>query len=305
MSEVRDYSIVMRKLRRFFEDRGWCELDTHGRLSILSVGTNTNTFCTYNYGGEVWPLPYTAQRWLEKELLLNPDVPGVFCVGTSYRGDTIVPVLEFEMRGDGKELVILEELLVYLGFGGITAQVDSGVVEFMENTRTLGWNIKQSDDPDRIRNVDIRLHGEETITAAEHATNKEEMREEFYKISGGDYAKSLFSNFTNDRVVKELERFLTYDMVERCGGSMDVNRMIRAMRMSNILYDVVVEEVMVEENVEENVEEEILKYVSTKKSRCWGLPVAAKKTGGAVGSLLAGALVSGGENMIEMAVNSI
>ena len=81
---------------------------------------------TYNYSGNVWPLPQTGQMWLEHYLLDNPDEKGFFCLSTSYRNepnpvpgrhDKIFPMFEFETRGGMDELVALEkELLEYLGF---------------------------------------------------------------------------------------------------------------------------------------------------------------------------------------------
>ena len=52
--------------------------------------------------------------WLEYELLKNPNVPGYFCVSTSYRNEPnpvpgrhnlIFPMFEFEMKGGMEELV--------------------------------------------------------------------------------------------------------------------------------------------------------------------------------------------------------
>ena len=52
--------------------------------------------------------------WLEYELLRNPDVPGYFCLSTSYRmepnavegrHDTIFPMFEFECKG-GMDVLI-------------------------------------------------------------------------------------------------------------------------------------------------------------------------------------------------------
>ena len=57
-------------------------------------------------------------------------------------------------------------------------------------------------------------------------------------IIGGDgqYANILFSNFTKERVQKELEDFLEFNFMERCGGGIGVTRMIRALKLSNILH---------------------------------------------------------------------
>ena len=64
--------------------------------------------------------------WLEYELLSRPEIPGCFCVSTSYRQEpnpipgrheVIFPMFEFEAPGGFDELIKMEdELLVHLGF---------------------------------------------------------------------------------------------------------------------------------------------------------------------------------------------
>ncbi len=85
--DSKDFSDVVRKLRRFFEEKGWYEVHTQNRLSILAACEDPKTIAVYNYNGQVWPLPQTGQMWLEHELLNNPDYPGVFCLSTSYRNE--------------------------------------------------------------------------------------------------------------------------------------------------------------------------------------------------------------------------
>ena len=77
-------------LRSFFLARGFQEVHTQNRLSILAACEDPTTVATYNYAGEVWPLPQTGQMWLEYELLNNPDVPGFFCISTSYRDEKTI-----------------------------------------------------------------------------------------------------------------------------------------------------------------------------------------------------------------------
>jgi hypothetical protein len=61
------------------------------------------------------------------------------------------------------------------------------------------------------------------------------MRDTFYTISGGEYANTLFSQFGKARVEKELEDFLKTDFFPRSGGGIGVTRMIRAMKLSNLI----------------------------------------------------------------------
>ena len=98
------------------------------------------------------------------------------------------------------------------------------------------WNMKQNGDGVHANKVDVIIHGIETIGSAERSCSTQEMREQFYKISDGGYANILFSNFTKERVQKELEDFLEFEFIERCGGGIGVTRMIRALKLSNILH---------------------------------------------------------------------
>ena len=130
------------QLRGFFTSKGFQEVHTQNRMSILAACEDPTTVATYNYNGEVWPLPQTGQMWLEYELLNNPDVPGFFCMSTSYRAekeivegrhDTIFPMFEFEMPGDIKDLEKMErELCEHMGFGNGQGIVDKDYLEWCE-----------------------------------------------------------------------------------------------------------------------------------------------------------------------------
>ena len=78
------FTQVVTALRSFFLSEGFIEVHTQNRLSILAACEDPTTVATYNYAGEVWPLPQTGQMWLEYELLKNPSKDGFFCVSTSY-----------------------------------------------------------------------------------------------------------------------------------------------------------------------------------------------------------------------------
>ena len=113
-------------LRSFFLDKGFEEVHTQNRLSILAACEDPFNVATYNYAGQVWPLPQTGQMWLEHELLSSPSSKGFFCVSTSYRQepnaipgrhDIIFPMFEFEFPGNIDDLKAMEyELCEYLGF---------------------------------------------------------------------------------------------------------------------------------------------------------------------------------------------
>lgn len=273
--DPKEFSLVVKKLRNFFDSKGFLEIHTQSQLSILTVCEDQNTISTYNYGGQVWPLLQTSQICLERELLNNPDVPGFFCISTSYRNepnpivgrhDKIFPVFEFECKGDINYLKDIEtELLQFLGFTfnnennyavGNYVDIcnkykvnelehvheeylnrDYGPVFFLENFPNYTspyWNIKQNNDS-TTKKVNIILHGIETIGSAERSINRQDMKHQFYNINNGQYANSLFSHFTKERVEREIEEFLSLDFFERCGGAIGITRLIRAMKLSNLL----------------------------------------------------------------------
>ena len=113
-------------MRSFFQEKGFLEVHTQNRLSILAACEDPTTVTTYEYAGQVWPLPQTGQMWLEYELLNNPGVPGFYCLSTSYRQEQnpvegrhelIFPMFEFEMPGTFDDLLKMEsDLCSYLGF---------------------------------------------------------------------------------------------------------------------------------------------------------------------------------------------
>ena len=82
---------------------------------------------------------------------------------------------------------------------------------------------------------DVIMGGMETIGSAERATDVQEMKEQFYTISDGEYAKLLFNLFGKDRVELELFKFLSHDFIPRYGGGIGVTRLISAMKRANLL----------------------------------------------------------------------
>ena len=183
------------------------------------------------------------------------------------RHDKIFPMFEFEMHGGMEELKKLEdELLDHLGFNKhyenkdypstdyddiaekYNVEVleneheeqlneDDGPVHFINNfpERTSPfWNMQLHESKKHANKIDVILHGIETIGSAERSTNPEDMRNTFLTISDGEYAKMLYDNF-GERVNNELEEFLKLDFFPRSGGGIGVTRMIRALKLSNLI----------------------------------------------------------------------
>ncbi|MDQ3245216.1 MAG: transposase [bacterium] len=265
------FSEVANKLRSFCLSKGFVEVNTQDRLSILAACEDPTTVATYEYAGQVWPLPQTGQMWLEYELLTRPELPGVFCVSTSYRNEKnpipgrhkiIFPMFEFELKGDIKELEKFEnELLEYMGFGSMAefhhktydelaryygvkelkSEHENKMVEdfgsivfckeFPSHTSPF-WNMKRK-NKNYSNKIDVIMFGNETIGSAERSTNPEEMREEFYTISDGGYAKMLFDLFSKERVERELDEFLSLPFFPRVGGGIGMTRMVSAYKNLN------------------------------------------------------------------------
>jgi aspartyl/asparaginyl-tRNA synthetase len=136
-----EFNACVGKMREFFLSKGFVEVHTQNRMSILAACEDPDTIATYDYAGQVWPLPQTGQMWLEYELLKNPSVPGYFCVSTSYRNEPnpvpgrheiIFPMFEFELKGDMDAMVEMEkELLTHLGFDKFH-KTEAGNTEYPE-----------------------------------------------------------------------------------------------------------------------------------------------------------------------------
>jgi hypothetical protein len=73
MKNTQIYNELVQKMRVFFLEKGFKEVPTQSRLSILAACENPHSVKTFEYGGLIWPLPQTGQMWLEHELLMNPE----------------------------------------------------------------------------------------------------------------------------------------------------------------------------------------------------------------------------------------
>ncbi|NBU21326.1 transposase [bacterium] len=271
MQSALNYSFMVKKLRQFFQEKkGFIEVPAQSRVSILAACEQPQTITNYCLGGVTYPLPQTGQMWLEHELLKNPQWPGVFCVTTSYRDEPnpiegrhhrIFPMFEFESAGDFFELKKLEkELLGFLGFKepsslsyqSICQKYNIDVIEAEHETQLAYeygscislehfpgytnpfWNMK-SQDGYTYSKIDVLLHGMETIGSAERETDKEKMRDRFHRIEKGEYSALLFNKFGKERVMSELETYLSLPMMKRFGGGIGLTRLERAMKLEGLL----------------------------------------------------------------------
>jgi aspartyl/asparaginyl-tRNA synthetase len=268
---ISEFDCTMNLLIDFFRTQQFTMIDTDTSRSILKACEDPNTIAKFSISNEMWPLQQTGQMELEKVLLLNPDIKGVYCISTSYRDepniiegrhDIIFKMVEFESFGTIDDLINLETaLLKHLGFNepsfnltylDATTRYNSSVLMAEHETfiqRDFGnvvflkyfpeisqpfWNMKRNSGG-TYNKVDVLLYGMETIGSAERSCSPSEMMEDFLGVSEGQYAQKLFQLFGSERVMNELDEYLKLDMVPRFGGGIGVNRLIRAMKLEGIL----------------------------------------------------------------------
>jgi aspartyl/asparaginyl-tRNA synthetase len=268
------FHYVVNKLRSFFISKGFIEVHTQNRLSILAACENPFSIATFDYLGQKWPLPQTGQMWLEYELLTRPNVPGYFCVSTSFRQeqnplpgrhDMIFPMFEFELKGDLAELELLErELLEYLGYGkvdsfprgeyvDIAAEYETKEIEheheqrlykeygsafflrnFPEYTSPF-WNMKRNETGETAKKIDVILSGMETIGSAERSCDVADMKHRFHSIMDGTYAQTIYDKFGRDRVDAEMDEFMAHNFITRSGGGIGITRLIKSMDLECLI----------------------------------------------------------------------
>jgi len=269
-----DYNKVIDKVRSFFVLRDFQEVSTQNRLSILAACEDPFNVGTFNCANnKCWPLPQTGQMWLEYELLSKPEVNGYFCLTTSYRLEKkpvndrhqmIFPLFEFEMKGGIDALIELEkDLLVHLGYNSLQFVEESYnnlaklynvdelehkhetqlykdlsptffITRFPEFTNPF-WNMKRNMNDNTSNKIDVILSGQETIGSAERETSKSIMRNNFHSIMGGKYKEKLYELFGEERTLKELDDYLKFDFFPRCGGGIGMTRLMRSMKLENLI----------------------------------------------------------------------
>lgn len=269
---IKNYHETVQLLRSFFLLKGFLEVETQSRQSILAACEDPSTITDYYLHNQRWPLPQTGQMWLEYELLKNPEIPGLFCSTTSYRDEQhlnaarhlrVFPMFEFEAHGTFADLEkLLKELFTFLGFGkaekfgtslyeDAATKFSTSIIEaaheeqlcqtyapvfllkkFPSRTHPF-WNMKQENG--LAFKIDSLLYGMETVGAAERSVNPLQMEQSFLTVSNGGYAQLLYNKFGKERVKKELEEFLALPFFERFGGGIGIDRLIRAMTLAKEL----------------------------------------------------------------------
>jgi aspartyl/asparaginyl-tRNA synthetase len=266
MYNTKIYHELVQKMREFFLEKGFLEVPSQSRLSILAACENPHSIVKYQFDGQEWPMIQTGQMILEEQLLLNPNWNGVFCLTTSYRQEkdpipgrhaTVFPMFEFESKGELKDLIKIEsELLRHLGFDSpfevdydeLSKKYETDILEAEHETKMWDefgdvislqhfpirtnpfWNMKRNQEG-TFNKVDVILYGQETIGSAERSCDVEEMRRMFYTIEDGKYCEKLFELFGRERVETELEDFLSMNFFNRYGAGIGMTRLARAYQL--------------------------------------------------------------------------
>lgn len=146
-----EFDTVAKKLREFFSGKGFIEVHTQNRLSIMAACEDPDNISVFTFNGETWALPQTGQMWLEYEYLKNPNAPGYFCISTSYRNepnpvpgrhDKVFAMAEYELGGSMEDMIKLQyELLEHLGY-----KPNAGTGEYPRDTYenvANGYKVKE------------------------------------------------------------------------------------------------------------------------------------------------------------------
>jgi aspartyl/asparaginyl-tRNA synthetase len=147
-----------------------------------------------------------------------------------------IPFFNYDDLCEKYNVDILEsehELELWKEYGDVV-----GIKYFPKRTSPF-WNMKQvgtnKKGEDIYNKCDFIICGQETIGSAERETDVEKMRNSFYNISNGEYAKILISEFDETRVTEELEDYLSLNFIERWGFGCGFTRLLRAMKIKNLI----------------------------------------------------------------------
>ena len=111
------------------------------------------------------------------------------------------------------------------------------LTEFPYHTSPF-WNMKQREKKG-IKGVSIANKCDVIIGGMSEISDMVELINEFkdklVAISDGEYYALLYNLFGQERVLKELDEFLSYDFFPRFGGGIGITRMISGMKKAGLL----------------------------------------------------------------------
>lgn len=83
-----EFDFAVKLFRSFFSEKlEFIEVPVQCRRSVIAACEDPKTISVFNHANCKWPLPQTGQMQLELEMMHRPNVPGYFCISTSYRNE--------------------------------------------------------------------------------------------------------------------------------------------------------------------------------------------------------------------------
>ncbi len=165
MKNTKVYHELVQKMRTFFLNKGFLEVPTQSRLSILAACENPHSITTFEYQGQIWPLPQTGQIvewsvrdeslhskagcWIYRTLLSEqPELDTPQLTQAIYEACDLSVKLEFDFIDKAFEMGNIEGLnkeqlknfikeranqkLVELGYSAIYNDIDPNLLKQME-----------------------------------------------------------------------------------------------------------------------------------------------------------------------------
>ena len=247
-STPKAYQQTVNKLRAFFATRNYKEIDPHQYATTL-LESHTAHYAP----GKPGTVSQAHELSLEKALLQSPELlPGVFCLTDQS--------CEFAARKDTNTAQTIGQALcqwLQLGDRSVHKESDYRFIADYYKTKFLSPAHEQAiwqdfspiftitDKPcvlntcfttltqeAHAKTTDTVLFGMSSVTSARRSCDPEDMREAFYTVSNGEYAKSLFELFGESRVMGGLEKFLVHNFFPRYGGSIGIPQLMQAIHLA-------------------------------------------------------------------------
>lgn len=127
-----------------------------------------------------------------------------------------------------------QEEMIWKDYGDVV-----GITHFPERTHPFYnmsyYGIDEKTGDKLYNKCDLIICGQETFGTAERSCDIKQMKNSFLTISDGEYSKLLFDEYGKDRVLNELDEYLSLPMIPRWGFGMGIDRLLRAMKIKNLI----------------------------------------------------------------------
>jgi hypothetical protein len=263
---MKKYSFIINTLRNFFNKQNFVEIYTQNKLTLLSACNEYKLMCTFNYGGYVWPLPQSSVILMYYDLLINPELPGIYTLCTSYKNDQnytksmsdnflqadiVSPLFECITFGNYVDMYnTIIDLLTELGFNNskykfikyadvakkkgvkiVSYNDELGIstdadIVFLEYIPTLKWGMKQTSK--------VIVNKLEILSFSEHMKEPRDIIESFLTVDNGQLSEFLYSQFSKERIEDELYKFTDLKPKNVVSCSINITNLSTAMNKLNM-----------------------------------------------------------------------